>query len=71
MLTLEEKNKIKDVLSDGLGINRNINLAFFLKKIVETSDATEEMKTQMDQIIRYQQNLDRKLDYIINLINGK
>jgi hypothetical protein len=71
MLTLQEKNKIKDVLGDGLGINRDINLAFFLNKIEETSEATEEMKTQINQILRNQQILDQKLDRIINLINGR
>lgn len=29
MLTLEEKNKIKEILSEGLNINKNINFPYF------------------------------------------
>ena len=70
MLKPEEKAKVKDILGDGLGINRNINLAYFLDLIEENSQTTKEMKTQIAMILNNQKVLDKKLDRIIELIAG-
>jgi hypothetical protein len=70
MLKPEEKAKVKDILGDGLGINRNINLAYFLDLIEENSQTTKEIKTQIAMILNNQKVLDKKLDRIIELIAG-
>lgn len=66
MLTLEEKRKIKDILSEGLGINRNINLAYFLTEIDETKKNVESLESKLNTVIYNQKIIDQKLDYILN-----
>lgn len=68
MLTQQEKAKVKDVLSDGLGINKNINLPYFLDAIDSTKDEVDEIKTQLSQIVYNQRAIEQKLDFIISLI---
>lgn len=70
MLTIQEKNHIKDILGDGLGINRNINLAYFLNQISESGKNIEELKSRIQRIEYNQAVIDRKLDMIIRLIQG-
>lgn len=70
MLNPAEKKHIKDVLSDGLGINRNINLPYFLDKILDTGDGVEEIKSRIRKIEYNQEIIERKLDMIIRLIGG-
>lgn len=66
MLTLEEKRKIKDILSEGLGINRNINLSYFLTEIDQTKKNVESLESKLNVIIHNQKTIDQKLDYILN-----
>ncbi len=66
MLTLEEKRKIKDILSEGLGINRNINLAYFLTEIDQTKKNVESLESKLNKVIYNQKIIDQKLDYILN-----
>ena len=71
MLTLQEKNKIKDIISEGLGIRRDINFAYFLNEIDDTNDKIKRLESQMSIIISNQSILDEKLDHIINLLRKK
>ena len=70
MLTVDEKKHIKDILSDGLGINRNINLAYFLTLILETKNNASEIISRIERIEYEQRNINDKLDRIIRLIRG-
>lgn len=70
MLSAEEKKHIKDILSDGLGINKDINFAYFLTKIVETSKNVDEVMSRIKKIEYNQKVLEEKLDMIIRLIRG-
>lgn len=69
MLTSQEKEKIKDILSSGLGINRNINLAYFLTEIDDTAKKVNSLEFMLRDIQQNQKNLDRKFDMIINMLN--
>lgn len=71
MLTPQEKIRIKEVLSQGLGINQNINFAYFLDAIHETNERTKEILSKIERIEYNQRILDNKLDMIIRLIRGK
>lgn len=71
MLTNQEKAKVKDVLADGLGISRNINLPYFLNSIDATKKEVAALKTQLDSLLNNQIILDRKLDRIIRLLDGR
>lgn len=70
MLTLQEKNKIKAVLSEGLGIRRDINLAYFLNEIDETNGKIKKLESKLNLVIHNQQILDSKLNSIIELLNN-
>lgn len=70
MLTPQEKAKVKDVLGDGLGINKNINLAYFLNEINTTKEEVDELKTMLSQLSYNQKALEQKMDLIIELIRG-
>ena len=70
MLSAEEKKHIKDVLSEGLGINRNINLAYFLTMIVEMDKGINELVSRIQKVEYNQRIIDEKLDRIIRLIKG-
>ena len=67
MLTIQEKNKIKDVISEGLGIRRDINFAYFLNEIDETNEKVK----RLNIILNNQKILDHKLNKIIELLNSK
>lgn len=69
MLTLAEKNKVKDVLAEGLNIRRDINLAFFLDSINNTNQKVNEMNSKINQILSNQRYLDQKLDIIVSRLN--
>ena len=71
MLSIEEKEKIKDILSDGLKINKNIYLPYFLDAIQNTNLKVENIQTQLNQIVYNQRILEKKLDMIINLLQSK
>ena len=70
MLTLQEKKHIKEILSQGLGINQNINFAYFLNSIDQTDKTTKEILSKIERIEYNQKILDNKLDMIIRLIKG-
>ena len=73
MLTNEEKKRIKDILGDGLNINRNINFPYFLDAINETNTNVKALKSQLDTILYNQRILDNQLrqisDLLMNLLN--
>ena len=71
MLTIQEKNKIKDVISEGLGIRRDINFAYFLNAIDETNEKVKRLESQLNIILNNQKILDHKLNKIIELLNSK
>ncbi len=71
MLTYDEKRKIQDILSDGLGINRNINLAYYLDSIQNTNLRIDDIESQLARVLSNQKILDKKLDFIINLLQSK
>ena len=63
--------KIKDVISEGLGIRRDINLAYFLNEIDETNEKVKRLESQLNIILNNQKILDHKLNKIIELLNSK
>ncbi|GEM_PF-3271605 len=67
MLTLQEKTKIKEILSQGLNINRNINFPYFLDAIDETNKKIKNLESELNRVIYNQRVLDQKLDVLINL----
>lgn len=71
MLTYQEINKIKDVISDGLGIRPDINFAYYLNAIDDSSDRIKRIESKMSQIINNQRILDDKLNMIINMLQSK
>ncbi len=71
MLTPNEKNKVKDVIQYGLGINRNINLAYFLNAIDITNKDVKNLQAQLNRIIYNQQVLENKIDRIIMMLMSK
>lgn len=71
MLTVQEKDKIKDVISEGLGIRRDINLSYFLNEIDETNEKVKRLESQFNIILNNQRILDNKLNAIIELLNSK
>lgn len=68
MLTYQEKNHIKDILGDGLRINREINFPYFLDAIDETNKNVKALKSQLDTILFNQRVLDNQLKQITNLL---
>ena len=70
MLTQQEKKHIKEILSQGLGLNQNINFAYFLNAIDETDERTKEILSRIERIEYNQRMIDNKLDMIIRLIKG-
>ena len=71
MLTLEEKKHIKDVLGEGLNINRNINFTYFLDAIDETNKKVKSIESILSTVIYNQRILDEKLNRIISLLSQK
>lgn len=71
MLTLQEKRHIKEVLSQGLGLNQNINFAYFLEAILKTNQHSQELLSRIERIEYNQRILDEKLDMIIRLLNRR
>lgn len=71
MLSKNEKDKVKDVLEEGLGIRRNLNLAYYLNAIDSTNENVEELQSQINQIIHNQRRLDDKLDRIIRMLMNR
>ena len=67
MLTHKEKRHIKDILAEGLGINRNINFPYFFDAFDETNTKIKSIESTLNTIIYNQKILDNKLDNIINL----
>ena len=70
MLTSQEKKRIKEILSQGLGINPNINLAYFLDAVDETDKRTKEIMSRLERIEYNQRAIDNKLDMIISRMQG-
>ena len=69
MLTIQEKQHIKDVLSQGLGINKNINLAYFLDAIDGTNQNVHEVMSRIERIEYNQRILNEKMDMIIRFLD--
>jgi len=69
MLDYKEKEHIKDVLSQGLGINRNINFPYFLNEIDENNKKIKETLSYIERLEYNQRVLERKLDILINEIS--
>lgn len=61
MLSYNEKNHIKDVLADGLGIDRNINLAYFLNLIEEIDKRTKRIESTLSTIITNQNIINNNI----------
>ena len=68
MLKYDEKRHIKDVLAEGLNINRNINFPYFLDAIDGTNKSVKALKSQLDVIMYNQKILDDQLRKIIDLL---
>lgn len=71
MLTIAEKNKIKEILAEGLNINKNINFPYFLDCIQQTSKDVKNLESRINQILYQQKILEQKIDMLINAINNK
>lgn len=72
LLTFDEKNKIKEVVSEALttlNVNPNINLAYFLNEIDETNNNIKSLELKLQRIIKNQEFIDQKLNLIINKLN--
>jgi hypothetical protein len=61
MLSLEEKRKIKDVLTQ-LNVREDINMAYFLNLIVKIDKEVSGLSEQIDRVLRTQKVLAEKLD---------
>lgn len=68
MLTIEEKRHIKDILAEGLSINRNINFPYFLDAIDETNEKVKKLESVLNNVLYNQKILDNKLTTIINFL---
>lgn len=68
MLTLQEKQHIKDVIQYGLNINRNINFPYFLNAIKNTNDKVDSLESLLNKVIYNQQILEQKIDLLIKKI---
>ena len=64
MLTLEEKRKVKDVISE-LNIDTRINFPYFLDCIDETNTKIKSLDSKLQMIINNQQIIDQKLNLIL------
>lgn len=62
MLTIQEKNKVLDVLSDGLMIRRDINLPFFLDSIADTKKSVKNIEKKLN-------DLEFKINQILHILN--
>ena len=69
MLSLEEKRHIKEILSNGLNLNPNINFAYFLNAIDDTNSKTKELESKLQRVEYNQRLLNDKLDMILRLLN--
>ncbi len=70
MLKYDEKQHIKEVLSDGLNINPNINFPYFLNAIDDTNKTVKALKGQIEVIIYNQKILDNQLRKITDLLTN-
>ena len=68
MLTIAEKDKIKDILSDGLKINRNINFPYYLDSIIYIRESIKKLDSKLSEILYNQNNIDIKLNKILSSI---
>ena len=71
MLTSTEKSKIKDVLTDGLNINGNINFPYFLDAIRNTNDKVQVIESKITRMLYNQTIIEQKIDILIRLIESK
>lgn len=69
MLKYDEKQHIKDILADGLNINRNINFPYFLDAIDNTNKNVKALKSQLDVIMYNQKVLYNQLRKITDILN--
>lgn len=69
MLSLEEKRHIKEILSNGLNLNPNINFAYFLNAIDDTNSKSKELESKLQRVEYNQRLINDKLDMILRLLN--
>lgn len=50
MLTREDLNKIRAILSEGLGIREDVNLAYYLDAIDETNQKLDYIDNRLDEL---------------------
>ena len=65
MLTLDQKNKIKDILSDELSINKEIYFPYFLNAIDESNKNIKDLDSKLNDVMHNQKILEQKLDSIL------
>ncbi|MCF7931342.1 MAG: hypothetical protein K9L02_07530 [Acholeplasmataceae bacterium] len=68
MLSYDEKKKIKDILDDGLNINKDIRFSYFLDAIDSTNKITKDLETKINSVLRNQKLIDEKLNIILQSI---
>ena len=71
MLSINEKRKIKEVLSEGLNIRADINFPFYLDAINESSNKIKNLESNINTIIYNQRVLDEKMNKLIWLLEHK
>lgn len=70
MLSVEEKNKIRDTLRT-LNLNPDINFAYFLDCILKTKNDMDEIYSKLDRIAYQQRIIDDKLNQIMSMLYSK
>ncbi|HPG42198.1 MAG TPA: hypothetical protein PLJ98_00125 [Acholeplasmataceae bacterium] len=71
MLSYDEKKKIKEILSDGLNIRKDINFPFYLDAISESNEKIKNIESSINTIIYNQRVLDEKMNKLIWLLEHK
>lgn len=65
MLTFDEKRKVREILSDGLGLKSNIRLAYYLDSVHDTKEDVQILKSKLDDLLYNQRVINDKLDKIL------
>ena len=71
MLSYDEKKKIKEILSDGLNIRKDINFPFYFDAISESNEKIKNIESSINTIIYNQRVLDEKMNKLIWLLEHK
>jgi len=70
MLSTEEKNKIKAILSEGLHVRSDVNLSYFLEAIDDTKDEVQRIISRINGIESKLDNLESRINYLISYISN-